>query len=408
MTTWGHHTLRPAVCFPNTAEQARARLKWAGVLILIVLKEIDVNRQLPGPFRRVVTALACGTLAVLAWDVSTSAQDRLKTMPGYAQYQKMSAQLGGAVRLAAVSGTWSADSSGFDYVFDGKRYRFDAASRSASETGAATDAAPAGRGGRGGGRGGTGIERGRQAASADAPDGKLKAFYRDRNLWVSDASGGNESAITSDGNDKDRIKYGTASWVYGEELAQTSAMWWSPDSRRSPTTASTRSKCPITTCSSTRRRFRASNDVEAYPKAGAPNPIVDLFVYDVATKKSTTRRRPRRQALRQHRRRALRLSRGVVAGRHASCCSTARTAGRTSWSSLLPTPTPARRRVIIREEWPTGWVENRPPMQFLKDSKPLHLGVGAQRLANFYLYDSRGQAHHAADDAHDVRGRAAS
>ena len=27
-------------------------------------------------------------------------------------------------------------------------------------------------------------------------------------------------------------------------------------------------------------------DTEAYPQAGAPNPIVDLFVYDVASKQS--------------------------------------------------------------------------------------------------------------------------
>src|SRR5258708_6831931 len=28
-------------------------------------------------------------------------------------------------------------------------------------------------------------------------------------------------------------------------------------------------------------------DTEAYPKSGAPNPIVDLFIYDVDTKQST-------------------------------------------------------------------------------------------------------------------------
>ena len=41
--------------------------------------------------------------------------------------------------------------------------------------------------GRFGGRGGP--ERGRQFASADSPDGKRKAFYKDRNLWVSNADG---------------------------------------------------------------------------------------------------------------------------------------------------------------------------------------------------------------------------
>ena len=56
-----------------------------------------------------------------------------------------------------------------EYVFDGKRYRFDVATRSATELGAATDAARPGAAGAAADAGGTGIERGRQAASADAP-----------------------------------------------------------------------------------------------------------------------------------------------------------------------------------------------------------------------------------------------
>ena len=349
-----------------------------------------MNRQLPGPSGRVVTALACGALAVLAWDVSTSAQDRLKTMPGYAQYQKMSAQLGGAVRLAAVSGTWSADSSGFDYAFDGKRYRFDVASRSATETGAVTDAAPAGRGGRGGGRGGTGIERGRQAASADAPDGKLKAFYRDRNLWVGDISGGNESAITSDGNEKDRIKYGTASWVYGEELAQTSAIWWSPDSRKVAYYRFDEKQVLDYNLQLDQTKIQSVNDVEAYPKAGAANPIVDLFVYDVATKKST------------------RVD--VRGGKPFDDTVVGHYVYRVSWSpdgtELLFTRTNRRQnvlelaaanpdtgatRAIIHEEWPTGWIENRPPMQFLKDNRRFIWESERNGFANLYLYDLSGK-----------------
>src|SRR5262245_48055161 len=157
------------------------------------------------------------------------AQDRLKTMPGYEQYQKMSTAITDAVRSGAITGTWNAEGTGFDYTLEGKRYRFDVAAKQATETGPA-DMAPEGRGR--GGRGGTGIERGRQASSAESPDGKLKALYRDRNLWLSDANGANELAITADGNSHDRIKYGTASWVYGEELSQTSAIWWSPDSRK--------------------------------------------------------------------------------------------------------------------------------------------------------------------------------
>src|SRR5438477_279942 len=74
--------------------------------------------------------------------------------------------------------------------------------------------------GRGGRRRAGGPERGRQYEAAKSPDGKLKALYRNRNLWLSDSGGGNEIAITTDGSEKTRIKYATASWVYGEELDQ--------------------------------------------------------------------------------------------------------------------------------------------------------------------------------------------
>ena len=362
----------------------------ARALFRIHSKENYVSRYQPGAVARAGAALSFGLVGVALFNVATSAQDRLKTMPGYAQYQKVSAQLNGAVRSGAVNGTWSADSSGVEYVLDGKRYRFDVATRSATELGAATD--DGGRGGRGGGRGGTGIERGRQAATADAPDGKLKAFYRDRNLWVSDVDGANESAITTDGNDKDRIKYGTASWVYGEELSQTSAIWWSPDSRKVAYYRFDEKQVVDYNLQLDQTKIQSTNDVEAYPKAGAANPIVDLFVYDVATKTST------------------RVD--VRSGKPFDNDVVGHYVYRVSWSAdgreLLLNRTNRRQnvleliaanadsgaaRVIIHEEWPTGWIDNRPLMQFLKqpgDSRQFIWESERNGFTNLYLYDLTG------------------
>jgi len=161
------------------------------------------------------------------------AQDRLRTMPGYDQYQKMSREIPGSVKLGSLSVTWIDKGQAFEYSKDGKTYRYDIAARKAEEAGDAKPGSerPERRSGRRGRTGG-GPARGRQFSSAASPDGKLKAFYRDRNLWLSDAKGEHETPITTDGNDKARIKYGTASWVYGEELFQRDAMWWSPDSKK--------------------------------------------------------------------------------------------------------------------------------------------------------------------------------
>src|SRR4029079_16757749 len=128
--------------------------------------------------------------------------------------------------------------------------------------------------------------RGRQKSSATSPDGKRTAFYRDNNLWLGDAKSNNAIPLTTDGNKEKRIKYGTASWVYGEELRQTSAIWWATDGTKLAYYRFDESKVPDYFLQLDQTKIQSTVDTEAYPKAGAPNPIVDLFVYDDASKKT--------------------------------------------------------------------------------------------------------------------------
>ena len=79
------------------------------------------------------------------------------------------------------------------------------------------------------------IDRGRQAEAVLSPDKSKLAVNRDRNLYITAASDcrlAKALPITTDGSVKNRIKYGVASWVYGEELEQTTAFWWSPDGKK--------------------------------------------------------------------------------------------------------------------------------------------------------------------------------
>src|SRR5215204_7095820 len=87
--------------------------------------------------------------AALVW-MPLAAQDRLKTMPGYEQFQKMSREIPGSVKLGSLQVQWKEDSSSFEYAWDGKRYRYDAATKQATVIGDA----PAGAGQAGRGRGG--------------------------------------------------------------------------------------------------------------------------------------------------------------------------------------------------------------------------------------------------------------
>ena len=319
--------------------------------------------------------------------VTTGAQDRLKGMPGYQQYQKISSETG-VVRSGEIRGAeWATDGSSFEYTLDGKRYRFDVGSKATTELGPAPVPPVGGRGGRGG-RGG--IERGRQATSADSPNGELKAFYKDRNLWMSDAAGDNETPITTDGSEAERIKYGTASWVYGEELGQRTAMWWSPDSRKLAYYRFDEKQVEDYHLQLDQTKVQSRNDIEAYPKAGAPNPVVELFVYDVATRQST------RVDVRDGK-----AFDNAVVGHYVyrvswTDDSTELLFNRTNRRQNIlefaaANPQTGATRVIIREEWPTGWVQNSPAMHFLEDNRRFIWRSERTGWANFYLYDLSGK-----------------
>lgn len=338
----------------------------------------------------IVLVRLCTAIAMVGglFQVSTVAQDRLRTMPGYERFQKMSADGRDAVRTGALTVTWK-DPNTFEYARDGKRYEFDVATRTARETGLAPE--PAGRGGgrgRGGGQGAP--ERGRQFESADSPDGTWRALHRDRNVYLVDVATKAETPVTTDGSETDRTKNGSASWVYGEELAQRTAMWWSPDSRKLAFYRFDESKVPDYYLQLNQTKLQSTVDIEAYPKAGVDNPLVELFIYDLATRQRTKV--------------------DVRSGQPFENDVVGHYVYRVSWSpdgtELLFNRTNRRQnilefaaanpetgatRVIIREEWPTGWVQNSPDITFLKDKRRFIWKSERTGWANFYLYDLSGK-----------------
>jgi dipeptidyl-peptidase-4 len=323
---------------------------------------------------------------VLLGTTDAAAQDRLKSMPGYEQNQRMGKALQGAVKSGAVSAAWKDDSKSFDYARDGKLYRYDVATKQAVEVGPAPAAGPGGMGPRGQG----GPARGRQAETAESPDKTLKAVHKNRNLFVSLTDGSSEVAVTTDGSGTDRIKYGTASWVYGEELSQTTAMWWSPDSKKLAYYRFDEKPVPDYFLQTDQTKLYSTVDTEAYPKSGEPNPVVDLFVYDVATKTST----------RVDVRGGKPFDNDVVGhyvyrvawspdGRHLLFTRTNR---RQNVMELVAAdPATGTCRVILREEWPTGWLETTPTQVFLKDGQRFIWASERTGWRNYYLYSLSGE-----------------
>jgi dipeptidyl-peptidase-4 len=349
------------------------------------------------------------------------AQDRLASMPGYAEFTRMQAAMQGGVVVtgAASNVAWSPDAASVAYDVAGKSYRFDLATLKATETGTIDTGT-----GRGGGRGAGGgrqagpppaagraggmeqeqgempaspiqgcpqgaAARGRQADCVLSPDGKLKAFYRARNLWVANVDGSAERQVTTDGSEKGRIKNGTGSWVYGEELSQTTAIWWSPDSTRVGFYRFDESQVKDFYLQMNQTAVQDSLDVEAYPKAGAPNPIADVFVYDTRAAKTTKidvrNGKPFDNTVVGHYVYAIEWS------PDGSELLMNRTNRRQQIMEFVGcNPATGACRVIIHEEWLTGWTSNRPQRTFLADHKRFIWESERNGWRNLYLYDLGG------------------
>jgi dipeptidyl-peptidase-4 len=335
----------------------------------------------PGDFRGWFPSLLIGLLLASP----ALAQDRLKTMPGYDRYSTMASQIPGSVVMGTVQQiNWVEGGKAFEYQFNGKRLRYDVGSRKVTELGAATG----GQGQRGGRRGGA-PERGRQYESEDSPDGRLRAFHRDRNLWVSNQDGTGEYPVTTDGSATARIKYGTASWVYGEELGQTTAMWWSPDGTKLAYYRFDESPVPDYYLQLNQAQLQSTIDTEAYPKAGVNNPVVELYVFDLASRKT--------------------VQIDVRDGKPMSDDVVGHYVYRVGWTPdgseitfnrtnrrqnimefTACSPATGKCRIVVREEWLTGWVENSPGIRFLADGKRFLWESERTGFNNIYLYDLNG------------------
>lgn len=347
----------------------------------------EIHSSLPS-IRAAFVRSAVATVAVVAFSAREGrAQDRLKTMPGYEQHHGIARKMNGAVRGGSLRVKWAEDSKAFEFAQSDRRWRFDLASGALKEvdepSGPSGDDTAVGRPGRP-------VERGRQSDAATSPDGKLEAFYKDRNLWLRQADGTHERAITTEGDEQRRIKCGSASWVYGEELDQNTAMWWSPDSLRLAFYRFDESPTRDYYLQLAQTKVHGELDVEAYPKAGDPNPIADIRVFDVAS--STTV--------------AIDVRDGKpfgddVVGHYAYNVRWApsghellfhRTNRRQNVMELCAAdPASGKVRVVIREEWLPSWVENNPEMRFLADGRRFVWTSERSGFANYFLYDLAGK-----------------
>jgi dipeptidyl-peptidase-4 len=177
--------------------------------------------------------------------------------------------------------------------------------------------------------------------------------------------------------------------VYGEELNQETAMWWSPDGRRLAYYRFDESSVPDFLMTMAQTAVRPALDAEAFPLAGAANPVVDLFIYDVDTRRS----------VRVDARDGRAFANDVVGHyvyriewtRDSRELLFLRTNRRQNVMDVAAAdPATGACRIVLREEWPTGWLNEDPRLVFLGDGRRFIWESQRNGWNNFYLYDLKG------------------
>jgi dipeptidyl-peptidase-4 len=317
-------------------------------------------------------------LIFLPFVISLAAgQDRLQTMPRYDRYEKLRREIAGAYKSGEVTPTWAADGSALGFTKDGKQMKVDLKTFKISE--GEVSAAAANPGGRPPGQRGN-PARGRQFDKVYTEDGKMMAITRDRNVYIANADGTNEKTVTTEGSVAARTKYGVASWVYGEELNVREAMWFSPDGKKLAYYRFDESKVPDYFIAYEQTKIQDTLDTEAYPKAGAPNPEVELWVYDIASASKTKIDTMFGDAEIGHYVYDVAWSRG---GDELLYKRTNRKQNDLQFCAADPAT--GKSRIIVEERQRSGWVENHPTTMWLGDGKGFLWVSDRSGFNNIYL-----------------------
>ena len=321
------------------------------------------------------------------FSITVLAQQWIKEMPGYDRYREIAPQIRGSVKSGQVAVKWADDGKSFSYNFDGSKYIFDLKKKKAERVGeAAAEESPMARYRR---MYSNRPERGRQYTFADAPDGKSKAVYSDGNVFITGMNGENEIAVTTDGSEAKRVKFGSATWVYGEELAQTTAMWWSPDSKKLAFYSFDLTQVRDYYLQYKQTEIYDSLEVEPYTKVGAINPLVGLMIYDLESKKTVTvdvrDGKPMTDDVLGHYIYDIQWS---PDGTELLFHRTNRRQNIMEWTAANPET--GKCRVVVREEWLPSYTTNSPEFKFFADNKRFIWTSERTGFKNYILYDLSG------------------
>ena len=309
--------------------------------------------------------------AIVATILSTAAPayDRFEDLPGADRVRQLQSDFRGLGQAGRVSDIrWDADGIVFRRSGAWVKVDLDGANERPAEEPPAREAPrapvdpPAG--------------RAKQRTQSTSPDGRWRAEHRDGGVRIVEVASGKTTRVIAPNPDEPGIVFGTADWVYGEELDQDDAMWWSPDARWLAFYAFDVARVPTYELPTGWDRLRTRAAPRRYPKAGDPNPIAGIQVFDCSSGRITTidvgedpeqyvygvRFAPGDAGLLFHRtnRRQDRLQ------------------------LVLADPATGRARVVVEEVQPT-FQENRPLLRFLADGDRFLWGSERSGFKNLEL-----------------------
>jgi len=136
---------------------------------------------------------------------------------------------------------------------------------------------------------------GAQSLATFSPDGERVAFVRNNNIFIKSLKFGTENQATRDGK-KNEIINGMPDWVYEEEFSFNKALEWSPDSKFLAFIKFNETQVPTFNIPMFKGQAPELNDNQLYPgsytykypKAGEPNSVVKVLIYDLKSKSSVT------------------------------------------------------------------------------------------------------------------------
>jgi dipeptidyl-peptidase-4 len=207
--------------------------------------------------------------------------------------------------------------------------------------------------------------RGRQLQEVTSSDGVWTARHENGSVVL---SGQNSRRTIFAGDPAGRIKYGTASWVYGEELGQNDAMGFAPDSRRLWAYRFDESKVPDYHVVLDHAKQQSRLMLEAYPKPGQPNPEVSLMIYHLSPAR-TVEVKVRPSAFDDG---VGHYVYGIQWSPDGSRLLFYRTDRRQKVLEFCAAdPNTGAVSVLDREEFAPAWVENSMPITFLDDAEDI-------------------------------------